>query len=207
MRWSSMALVLAFAGLAVAQEANPDEAVRQALASHKLKARFDATPVDEVLDTVREVAMVNVAVVASSTDDKKFTLNSRSGDASARSVLEAIALSDETFTYEVWRGFLFVSSKELPRKAPPQADLSEEARKSCSEHKLTASFVEVSVSEFLDFLSDSTKLSFSAAQGVADLRFTLRVKDAPAGAVLDVVCRLLQLRVQRAGDVNVLKSR
>ena len=205
MRWSSMALVLAFAGLAVAQEANPDEAVRQALASHKLKARFDATPVDEVLDTVREIAQVNVAVVASSTDDKRVTL--KASDASARSVLEAIATSDETFTYEVWRGFLFVSSKELPRKAPPQADLSDEARKSCSEHKLTASFVEVSVSEFLDYLSDTTKLSFSAAQGVADLRFTLRVKDAPAGAVLDVVCRLLQLRVQRAGDVNVLKAR
>jgi hypothetical protein len=205
MRWSSVTLVLALATCAVAQESNPDEAVRQALASHKLRARFDGTPVDEVLDAVRDLAQVNVAVVASSTDDKRVTL--KASDASARSVLEAIAASDETFTYEVWRGFLFVSSKELPRKVPPQADLSDDARRSCTEHKLTASFVDVSVSEFLDYLSDATKLSFSAAQGVADLHFTLRVKDAPAGAVLDVVCRLLQLRVQRAGDVNVLKAR
>ncbi|MEZ0228779.1 MAG: hypothetical protein ACAI25_09155 [Planctomycetota bacterium] len=197
---------LSFPILAFAQDTpSPDETVKQALADRKLKVRYDSTPVDEVLDELRERSGVNVAVVASATADKTVTL--KGNGVSARSVLDAIAAADDGFTYEVWRGFVFVSAKGAVRKAPPAPDLSDEARKTCTERRITASFADVTVAEFLDYIAETTGVSFSAAQAVADARFSLRVKDAPATNVLDVVCRLLDLKVQRAGEVHVLKSR
>jgi hypothetical protein len=200
-----LVLVLVLAPRTRADDHAADEAVRKALADHKIKVRFDAAPVDEVLDFVRDLAGVNVAVVASATDDLRLTL--KGSDVSARSMLEAIAASDDGFVYEVWHGFVFVSSKARPRKVPPAADMSDEAKKTCDTTRITATFSEVTVTDFLDYLNEKTGLSFSAAQGVAGKTLDLRVKDVPASAVLDVVCRLLELKVQRAGDVNVLKAR
>lgn len=203
---NALLLICIFATLAVAQDApSPEDSVQRALRERKLKVRFDSTPVDEVLDIVRDVAGLNVAVVASSTLDRTVTL--KGNDLSARSVLDAIAASDDGFVYEVWRGFVFVSSKGVSRKAPPAPDMTDEAKKTCAERRLTASFADVTVSDFLDFFSEATGLSFSAAQSISEARFTLRVKDATAASVLDVVCRLLELKVQRAGEVSVLKSR
>src|SRR2546423_9188805 len=87
----------------------PEDTLRRALTERKLKVKFDSTPVDEVLDVLRDLAGVNIAVVASSTIDKKVTL--KGTNVSARSVLDAIAAADDGFSHEVWRGFVFVSSK------------------------------------------------------------------------------------------------
>ncbi len=202
----SLIILLVLSSSALAQERpGGDEDIRRALTDRKLKVRFDSTPVDEVLDVLRERSGVNVAVVQSATVDKTVTL--KGNDVSARSVLDAIAAADDGFVYEVWRGFVFVSAKGAARRAPPAPEMSDEAKKTCAERRITASFADVTVGEFLDYIAETTGVSFSAAQSIAEAKFSLRVKDAPATNVLDIVCRLLDLKVQQAGEVHVLKSR
>src|SRR5581483_12346273 len=144
-----LVLLLALVPARAQDAASPDEGVRRALAERKVRASFDGTSVEDVLDTLRDAAGVNIAVVASSTNDVKVTL--KANGVSARSVLDAIAAADDGFVYEVWRGFVFVSSKGAPRKAPPQPDLTDDAKKALSERRLTATFADVTVSEFLDY--------------------------------------------------------
>jgi len=200
----ALLFLLLFTPLALADDASPDETVKKTLDERRVSVRLDATPVDDALDFLRDLTSLNIAIVASATDGKKITL--RATDVSARSVFDAIAASDDDFSYEVWRGFVFVSSKKQKSRVPPAADWGEKARKVVTEKRLTANFVDVSLPEVLDFLNDLTGLSFSTAQDVTDLKVNLRCRDVPVSDALDVVCRLLGLKIVKAGDVSVLKK-
>jgi type II secretory pathway component HofQ len=184
--------------------AERDETVRKTLDDRKVTLNFDDTPLDDVLGFLRDITGLDI--ITDPAVDLTSTVNLRLKDIKLRSALDLVLASQEDLMYDVWRGTVFITVATDPLPAPPEAKLTEAARKLAAERKLTLNFPDVPLRDVILFMQDITGLNFAVAEGF-NPNVSLRVKDIPLGDALDLICRLTGAKVEATGDVNVVKPR
>lgn len=207
-----LALSVALAGLSAAARADeppkkgdakkddPDKTVQDRVAKQKVNLNFDATPIAEALETLAELTEVPVFLDPGLDHEAKVSLKVR--DLTVKNAANLIASAAGGDSVEVWRGCLWLV--KAGAKTKPPAPVLDDAAKKKLEQKLTFNFAETPIAEVAAFLADLTGVKF-AAPGL-DAKVSLRLKDAPLGAVLDVICRAAKLKLEKGADGNVFKK-
>lgn len=178
-----------------------DESVRKFIDEKRVTLNFQGTPLGEALVFLEDISGLNVVVDPSVEAKKPIQLQVR--DVKIGDALGRITTADPAWGYEIWRGAIYfrATGREWTEG---RVVLADDARN--FDHKRTLNFQGTPIAEVAAFLREITGLDFAAAEGL-DAKITLRVKDVPFVAALDMICRVGDLEIRVVNGANTFQSR
>jgi type II secretory pathway component GspD/PulD (secretin) len=205
---TTLALLAALAAPARAGDTRTDDEVRKTIESRRVTINFPDTGIADIVLFLQDITGLTFLLDPAIDPEARVTLKVR--DMTLASALDHIvaALGPDAVR-EVWLGTVYISSRKAPKPVPPEPDLPEERRKALREKKVTVNFAETPIADAAQFLSDiqgEGGVRVAVAAGVEG-KVDLRMKSAPLGDVLAVICRLHGLVAARDGDGIVLRKR
>lgn len=180
---ASFVLALACAVPALGQDKKDDEdaKVRRALDAN-VSLSLEDCPLADALDFVHSMAGVNVVVDPAVDGTTPFKM--KVGLTKLRQILDYMASFNDDWSYEVYRGTVYFTSKKSGKKAPPKPSLTDAAKKAESK-KVSIDLKGASLEDVATALAKESGAKFtvdSAAKG----KVTVALKDLSFGAALDV---------------------
>lgn len=185
------------------------EAVSHALDTTKLDLQLDAVPLIAALagqgERLQVLVAIDPAVRAAAAKDTLQAGPVEAKQASGRAILNLLLGAAPDVGFEVFRGSVFVTSKSSPAKVPPAPELTDAAKKLWGK-TVDLDFADAPLADAVAALAKRSGLALEVgakAQG----KVTLAAKSFPVGQALEIVCRLLGLKVVRAGEKLELRPR
>lgn len=213
---AALLAVVTLAGSAVAQDKPADKKTKLPRTSEAVYEQlekpvhllFNVIEFTEVVATIESTADGAVVVVdgevAKAAAVSKIYLRVRGCSlAKALDILLVAVPGDPTI--EVWRGTIFLSSASHPRPVPPVAVLTDEAKRAFEERRIDLDWRDKPLGEVASELSKAAGLALTLGEGVEG-KVTLRGKDVALGCAVDLVCRLVGLKVVTTdGQVQLVR--
>lgn len=185
------------------------EAVTHALDTVKLDLDLETAALLDVLagqgERLQVLVAIDPAVRALALKDKLEAGPVELTGATGRAILTAVLAKNGDLAFEVYRGTVFVTTRSSPAKIPPTPELTDAARKSWGK-TVDLDFEEASLADVATALSKRSGVAIGVG-AKAEGKVTLAAKAFPLGQAVDVVCRMLGLKVARAGDKLELRPR
>jgi hypothetical protein len=198
--------VALFSGAVLAQDKKPEDPevaeIHKKLAEHVVSFEQKGTLLADAVETLLEPADVCFVVDPALAEQ---TVELKLDEVPLEKALAKLVESAGA-QLEIWRGVVLITSKKKPLAEPPAPALSDAAKNGCAK-KITHDFDAAPLSDVADFVKELGGFTIDVPQQLKDVKVTVKLKDRTVGQVLDLVCRLHGLRIDRAGNGQAFVKR